>query len=170
MIRALRVAGATPVMKNLQPYTLVLCVIVGGLVFVALGLHSRLRRQEMEQRGVSFPGTILEAKVDRRGDANDTKRYLLRVSWNEGGAAPLEKYFEVQREYFELHTQVAAGEPPPPVTVRAIPGRPDRATLAGTSSDFYGMDWLGYLLVAAGAFGCWRIARRISAVRSGSAP
>ncbi len=157
-------------MKNLQPYTLALCAIVGGFVFIALGLHSKLRRQEMEQHGVSFPGSILEAKVDSRGDANDTKRYLLRVSWNEGGAGPLEKYFEVQRDYYELHAPVVDGGPPPPVTVRAIPGHPDRATLLGTSSDFYGMDWLGYLLVAAGVFGCWRIARRMSAVRSGVAP
>ena len=68
----------------------------------------------MEQRGVSFPGTILEEKIDRRGDANDTKRYLLRVSWNEGGAAPLEKWFEVQPDYYELHAQVVDGGPKPP--------------------------------------------------------
>jgi hypothetical protein len=157
-------------MKNLQPYTLALCAIFGGLIFIALGLHSNLRRQEMEQRGVSFPGTILEEKVDSRGDANDTKRYLLRVSWNEGGAAPLDKYFEVQRDYYELRAQVVDGGPKPPVIVRAIPGQPDRATLVGTSSDFHGMEWLGYLLVAAGVFGCWRMARRISGIRGGSAP
>jgi hypothetical protein len=90
------------------------------------------------------------------------------VSWNERGAPPLEKYFEAQRDYYELYGQVADGGPQPPVT--AIPGQPDRATLLGTSSDFYGMEWLGYLLVAAGVFGCWRISRRISAVRSEAAP
>ena len=56
------------------------------------------------------------------------------------------------------------------MTVRAVPGQPDRATLVGTSSDFHGMEWLGYLLVVVGAFGCWRIHAGSSAVRSGAAP
>jgi hypothetical protein len=149
--------------KTAPPWVLPICILLMGLLFSVIGLHAQQERQKLERSGISASGQVISGKLS--SGSKGKKNYHLRVRWSEDGAFR-EQLFPVKRDFFAQHV-VGSGHSEtdnkvtaPEVSVRTIPGQPEEAIIVGGSSDHFGMQYLGYPLVALGLFLLYRVLRR----------
>lgn len=145
---------------GLRGKTLSIVAVVAGALFAFLGLQAKADKKTMDEQGISVPGTITSAEVQRT--SKKKKRHIIRVNWGEGAMRKENDLFPVTKSFFQSRVQGESTVTSPEVTVKYLPGQPDSAIIEGGSSNFLGMEWLGGIVGAAGIVGCWRgfLARR----------
>lgn len=130
-------------------------------LFITLGLGAKAKAQELKEKGRTVNGTVIGHEI-QHGSKNK-KTYYLKVTWSEEGSATprVGDRFTVKKAYYEAHMGTNSG-----VSVRYIPGKKDSAVLEGGSTNFGGMEWLGYVIGAVsvtGAFFSFRKPRQVVA-------
>ena len=133
--------------------TMGICAIVIGAVFVFLGFKANAEREALAKSGISVPGVITSAKIDR--GSKNKKRHHLMVTWNAGETAHNDQRFLVKKAFFDSKVHDGTEVKMPDVTVRYVPGQEADAIIVGGSSDFVGMEYLGYIVAFIGVVICW---------------
>lgn len=127
------------------------CAVLIGIAFVALGFFAKRSSKELEEKGVSVPGRIVQAQVSHRG--KHVTQYFLHVDWGEGAERRTDDTFDVSEGFFrskvEGETQVVS----PEVTVRMIPGDRGSAVLVGGHPSYGGLEWIGVVVGVLGLLG-----------------
>ena len=142
---------------NTQMKTLGICVVMVGLIFITLGLYSKNQNEHLLRAGISEPGTISDARLE--AGSKNKKRPILVVKWGRGSEERTDD-FEVKKSFYETKVQGRGTLVNTDVTVRHIPGRPNTAIIEGGSTDFSGMQWLGYAVSLGGVCLTYRAFRK----------
>lgn len=128
-------------------------VILIGLAFVGLGLHTLRKVDALRTRGVTLPAQITAASTDT--NSKGKKRYILTVQWADGQATQTQR-FAVKQDYFQTkvagQNQVTAAD----TTITHIPGEPGTVIVEGGTTAFSGAHWGGALVLLIGALMMWK--------------
>lgn len=134
---------------RILPYVPALCLLGMAAVFLTLGFGAKRHAVQLEREGISAPGVISQAEVQT--GSKGKKRYLLRVNW-AGAPGQQPQPFVVTKDFFLARVREDGVVSDPNVTLRHLPGRETDAILVGGSSDFGGMEYLGFALLGLGGF------------------
>ena len=135
--------------------TLSICGVLAGALFIYLGLSAEKEAALLAEQGVSVPGKIVEADITR--GRKNKKTYRLSVNWQEAnGTDHPGQRFLVKKAFFQEKVAGETAIKSADVTVRYLNGHTADAIIVGGSSDFTGMQYLGYVLALIGGYGVLR--------------
>lgn len=137
--------------------TLGICALLAGALFVFLGYEAKAEWEKMEKEGISVPAQITSAKINRTSKGK--KRHYLYVTWKSESATHADQHFLVKKEFFESKVQGENVVKAPDVTVKYVKGSEADAIIVGGSTDFGGMEWLGYIVGLVGVYITWKAFR-----------
>lgn len=134
-----------------------ICLLAMGALFIFLGFQAKMAQQRMDTEGISVPGKVQSAKINRTSKGK--KLHYLYVTWEADGTAHTNLPYQVKEAFYETKVKGDGVVFVPDVTVRYVKGDEDDAIIVGGAKDLGGMEWLGYIVTLIGLYVTWKAFR-----------